>query len=171
MLASWKKRYDKTRQHVKKQRHHFAEKCLFGKSYGFSSSHVQIKSWTIKKAECQRIDTFQWWCWRRLVRILWATRESNQSVLKSTLNIHWKDWCWSWSSNTLATWCKESTHWKRPWCWERLKAGQEGGQQRMRWLDGIIDSMDMSLSKPQETVKNRESWYAVVLGVPESDMT
>ena len=82
MLASWKKRYDKTRQHVKKQRHHFAEKCLFGKSSGFSSSHVQIKSWTIKKAECQRIDTFQWWCWRRLVRILWATRESNQSILK-----------------------------------------------------------------------------------------
>ena len=49
-----------------------------------------------------------------------------QSQRKSVLNFHWKDWCWSWSSSTLATWCKELTHWKRPWCWERLKAGWEG---------------------------------------------
>ena len=55
--------------------------------------------------------------------------------------IHWKDWCWSWNSNTLATWCKELTHWKRHWCWERLKAGGGDwrGWQRMRWLDGITD--------------------------------
>ena len=51
---------------------------------------------------------------------------TSQSLRKSVLSIHWKDWCWSWSSNTLATWCKELTHWKRPWCWERLKAGKEG---------------------------------------------
>ena len=57
---------------------------------------------------------------------------THQSWRKSVLNIHWKDWCWSWNSNTLATWCKELTCWKRPWCWERLKAG-EG--QRTRWLD------------------------------------
>ena len=55
----------------------------------------------------------------------WTARRSNQSWKKSTLNIHWKDWCWSWSSSTLATWCEELTHWKRPWCWERLKAGEE----------------------------------------------
>ena len=52
--------------------------------------------------------------------------QTGQSERKSTLNIHWKDWCWIWSSNTLATWCEELTHWKRPWCWERLKAGGEG---------------------------------------------
>ena len=57
--------------------------------------------------------------------------------LKSILNIHWKDWCWSWNSNTLATWCKELTHWKRPWCWERLKAGGEGDD---RGWDGWMAS-------------------------------
>ena len=67
------------------------------------------------------------WCWRRLLGFPWTARRSNQSILKkSILNIHWKDWCWSWSSNTVATWCEELTHLKRPWCWEWLKAGGEG---------------------------------------------
>jgi len=74
------------------------------------------ESWTIKKAEHQRIDAFELWCWRRLLRVPWTARRSNQSILKkSVLNIHWKNWCWSWSSNILATWCKELTHWKRHW--------------------------------------------------------
>ena len=69
------------------------------------------ESWTIKKAERRRIDAFELWCWRRLLRVPWTARRSNQSILKtSTLNIHWKDWCWSWSSNTLATWCEQLTH-------------------------------------------------------------
>ena len=85
------------------------------------------ESWTIKKAECRRIDAFKLWCWRRLLRVPWTGGDqTSQSWRKSVLNIHWKDWCWSWSSKTLATWCKELTHWKRPWCWERLKEGGEG---------------------------------------------
>ena len=73
------------------------------------------ESWTINKTECQRIDAFELRCWRRLLRDSWAARRSNQSILKkSVLNIHWKEWCWSWNSNTLATWCKELTHWKNP---------------------------------------------------------
>ena len=73
------------------------------------------ESWTIKKAECWRTDAFELWCWRRLLRVPWTARRSNiQLWRKSVLNIHWKDWCWSWSSNTLATWCKELTHWKDP---------------------------------------------------------
>ena len=81
------------------------------------------ESWTIKKAECLRIDHFE--LWRKLLRVPWTARRSNQSIL-TVLNIHLKDWCWSWNSNTLATWCAELTHLKRPWCWERVKAGGEG---------------------------------------------
>ena len=85
------------------------------------------ESWTIKKSEHWRIDAFELWYWKRLLRVSWTAKRSNQSIhRKSVLNIHWKDWCWSWSSNTLATWCEELTHLKRPWCWERLKAGGEG---------------------------------------------
>ena len=98
----------------------------------------RCESWTIKKAECQRIDAFELWCWRRLLRVPWTARGSNQSILKElVLNIHWKDWCWSWSSNTLATWCEELTHWKRPWCWERLGARGEGDD---RGWDGWMES-------------------------------
>ena len=85
------------------------------------------ESWTIKKAERQRIDAFELWCWRRSPRISWTARRSSQSIQrKSVRNILWKDWCWSWRYNTLTTRCEELTHCKSPWCWERLKAGGKG---------------------------------------------
>ena len=84
-------------------------------------------------------------------------------------NIHWKDWYWNWSSNTLATWCKKLTHWNRPRCWESLKAkGERGVDQRMRWLESIPDSVDMNLSKLQEVVEDRGAWRAAVHGVTKS---
>ena len=98
----------------------------------------ECESWTIKKAECQRIDAFEPWCWRGLLRVPWIVRRSNQPILRnSVLNVHWKDWCWSWNSNPLATWCKELTHCKRPWYWERWKAG--GGGNDRQW-DGWMAS-------------------------------
>ena len=96
------------------------------------------ESWTIKKAEHWRIDAFELWCWRRLLRVPWTARRSNQSLLKEiSPECSLKDWCWSWNSSTLATWCEELTRLKRPWCWERLRAG---GERDDRGWDGWMAS-------------------------------
>ena len=80
-----------------------------------------------KKPECRRIDAFELWGWRRLLRVPWKARRSDQSIFEEiTLRTVWKDWCWSWTSSTLATWCEELTHRKRPWCLERLKVRRDG---------------------------------------------
>ena len=86
---------------------------------------------------------------------------------RSVLGVHWKDWCWSWNSNTLATSCEELTHWKRSWCWEGLRAGRERDN-RMRWLVGINALMDMSLGKLRELVMDREAWRTVIYEVAKS---
>ena len=126
MHFPWKENHDKPRQHIKKQRHHFTDKSLYSQSYGFSSSHVRV--WELDHKEGWEPKNWCFW-----IVMLEKTLESpldnkEKSILKiSTLNIHWKDWCLSWSSNTLASWCEEPTHWKRPWCWKRLRARAEGG--------------------------------------------
>ena len=89
-------------------------------------------------------------------------RRSNQSILKETLNTQWKDWCWSWSSNILATWCKEPTHWKRPWRWGRLKAGGEGGD---RGWDGWMAS---PIQWTWFWVNSRSWWWTERPGVLQS---
>ena len=87
-----------------------AKVCLV-KAMVFPVVMYRCECWTIKKAEHQSIDAFELWCWRTLLRVPWTARWSDQSIFKeSVLNIHWKDWCWIWGSNTLATWCKEPTH-------------------------------------------------------------
>ena len=113
-------------------------KVYLVKAMVFPVVMYRCEGWTIKKAESWRIDAFELW-WRRLLRIPWTARRLNQSILKEiNPDSSLKDWCWSWSSNTLATWCKEPTHWKRPWCWERLKAGGEGDD---RGWDGWMLSL------------------------------
>ena len=101
--------------------------CLV-KAMVFSVVMYGCESWTIKKAEHWRIDAFELWCWRRHLRVPWTARRSNQSILKEI----------SWNSNTLATWWEELTHWIRPWCWERLRAGGEGDS---RGWDGWMASL------------------------------
>ena len=126
------------------------------------------ESWTIKRAESRRIDAFELCCWRKLLRIPWTARRSNQLIQrKSVLNIHWKDWCWSWNSNTLATWCRELTHLKRPWRWERLRAGEGDDKGWDGWMASPTTT-DMGLDGLWELVMDREAWCAAVHWVAKS---
>ena len=106
------------------------------KATAFPVVMYRCERWTIKKAEYRRTGVSKRWCWRRLLRVPWIARKSNQSILKE-INPEYSDWCWSWSSNTLATWCKEQTHWKRPWCWERLRAGEGGSRGWDGWTASL----------------------------------
>ena len=125
MLAPWKKSYDQPRQHVKKQRHYFANKGHLVKAMVFPVVMYGCESWTVKKAEQWRIDAFDLWCWRRLLRVPWTTRRSNQLILKEINH--------EYSLEGLMLKHKYFGHlmwstdsWKRPRCWERLKVGGEG---------------------------------------------
>ena len=97
MLAPWKENYNQTRQHVKKQRHYFTNKVHIDKAMVFPVVMCGRESWTIKNLECWRTDAFELWCWKDSWESLGLQDQSSQSQRKSVLNIHWKDWCWSWN--------------------------------------------------------------------------
>ena len=139
MLTPWKESYDQPRQHIKSRDITLPTKVCLVKAMIFPVVMYGCESWTIQKVECQRIDAFELWCWRRHLRVPWTARRSHQSILKEiSPEYSLKAWCWSQSSNTLATRYEELTHLKGPWCWERLKAGGEGDD---RGWDGWMASL------------------------------
>ena len=158
MLAPWKKSYDKSRQHIEKQRQYFADKGLYSQSYGFSSKHQKYgyESWTIKKTECQRIDTFELWCWRRLLRVPWTAGTPNESILKETnLEYSLEGLMLKLKLQYFGYLILRANSLEKTLMLGKFEGRRRRGWQRMRWLDGIIDSMDMNLRKLQEMVNNR----------------
>ena len=148
MLAPWKKGHDKPRQCIKRQRHRFADKGPSSQSYGFSSR-------TIKKAGHHGIDAFKPWCWRRLLRVPWTAKRSNQSILKEiNLEYSLEGLALKLEFQYFSHLMQRAYSMEKPLMLGMINGKRKRGQQRIRWLESITDSMDMSLSKLQEIVKD-----------------
>ena len=158
MLTPWKESYDQPRKHIKEQRHYFATEVHLVKAMVFPVVMYGCKSWTVRNAKCRRIDSFELWCWRRLLRVLWTARRSNQFILQEI-----SPGC-SLEGLMLKLKLQYFGHLKRrvDSLEKTLMPGGIGGRrrrgrQRMRWQDDITYSMDVSLSELRVLVMDREA--------------
>ena len=163
MLIPWKESYDQPRQHIKKQRHYFANKCPSSQGYGFSSGHVWMWELDCKESWALENWCFWTWCWRKLLRVPWTAKRSNQSLLKKIspgcplegLMVKLKHQYFShlmWRADSL----------EKTVMLGKIEGRKRRGRQRIKWSHGITDSMDMGLSGLRELVMDREAWRATV---------